>query len=1073
MRKKFLLFIWLTVIGYAAFAQDRTVTGRVTSADDGSALPGVNVLVKGTSYGTATDSDGRYSLSVPGSGGVLIFSFIGLQSQEILIGERSVIDVSLVLDATQLSEVVVTALGIERNKNELGYSAQQIGGDQISQTRGANFVSSLSGKVSGVDIKNANTMGGSTNVVIRGYKSIGSNNQALFVIDGVPVTNANNNTANQQMGRAGVDYGNAAADINPDNIASVNVLKGAAATALYGSRAANGVIMITTKKGKKNSFDISINSGVTWGQIDKSTYARYQKEYGGSYDQTFGPTLPGGLDGAVPSVWFGDDASYGPKFDGQMIYQWDARDPFSPNYQHARPWVAAKNDPSTFYETAVNSNQSIMISAGGDKTTFKFGYTRSDENGVLPNSSLDKDLFNFTSTSELSKKLTVSASANYSKIVGMGRYGTGYNGNNVNQAFRQWWQTNVDLKEQREAYFRNRKNVTWNWNTAGTGPLYTDNAYWTRYENYNNDQRDHFFGYATLNYEVTNWLSVMGRAAYDGTTDLQEERIAVGSAGVSSYSKFNRSYNESNFDLMLNFKKDITQDISFRGLLGSNMRRTYLYSTRATTNGGLVVPRLYSLSNSLNPITAPVEEYTRVGVDGLFASVTFGYKNLVYVEATGRQDKSTTLPTDDNTYFYPSVSGNFVFSEVMKFKWLTNGKIRANYAQVGNDAPPLSIYNVYDKPTGFGSAPIFSLPSIKNNENLKSEHTNSIEVGLEADFFQNRLGFDFTAYKTNSFDQVLNIAVSGATGYTGKWVNSGEVQNKGIEVSIYGTPVQVKDFSWTMKVNFTRNRNEVISLYGEGASKVMNYTITTLQGGVSLNAAVGEPYGVIRGKDFIYTNGQKTVNGSGYYMTSSASNIVIGDPNPDWLAGINNTFDYKGLSLSFLIDIRHGGDIFSLDQWYGEATGLYPETAGLNDKGIPKRDPVANGGGIKLPGVQADGSPNSVYGENLDGYGQLPFGYAANGNSNAPHKWYVYDASFVKLREAAISYSLPQSILDKLKAFKGVSVSLIGRNLWIIDKNMKYSDPEESLSSGNANGGYQSGSYPMVRSYGFNVKLTF
>lgn len=1052
-------------------AQERTISGRVTAADDGTALPGVNVLLKGTTTGTATDADGRYSLSISASGGVLVFSFIGLKSQEIEISGRTTIDISLALDATELSEVVVTALGIERNKNELGYAAQQISGEKISQARGVNIVNSISGKVSGVDVKSSNAMGGSTNVVIRGYKSIGSNNQALFVIDGIPVSNANNNTSAQQAGRAGVDYGNAAADINPDNVESVNVLKGAAATALYGSRAANGVVMITTKKGKKNSFEVTINSGLIWGEMDKSTFARYQKEYGGGYLPVFGANRTYD-DGSLPTPVFGDDASYGPKFDGQMVYHWDALDPFSPNYHKAKPWVAAKNDPSTFYETALSSNQSIGISAGGDKTTFKFTYTRSNEQGVLPNSSLDKDMFNFSSSSNLTKKLTVTASANYSRIAGMGRYGTGYNGNNVNQAFREWWQTNVDIKEQKEAYFRNRKNVTWNWNAAGTGPLYTNNAYWERYENYNNDSRDHFFGYATLNYELTDWLSVLGRVAYDGTADMQEERVAIGSAAVSGYLRNNISNSESNYDLMLNLKKDITPDISVRGLLGANMRRTKLTGIRAQTNGGLVVPKLYSLSNSLNPINAPVERYERVGVDGLFASATVGYKDLIFVEATARQDKSTTLPSDNNTYFYPSVSGNFVFSEVVKFPWLTNGKIRANYAKVGNDAPVLSVYDTYDKPAGFGSVPIFTLPNLKNNSELKSESTKSVEVGVEAAFLENRLGFDFSIYKTNSFDQVLNVAVTEATGFNGRWVNSGEVENKGLEASVFGTPVQTDNFSWTVNVNFTRNRNKVVSLYGEGASKVQNYPISVVQGGVSLNASVGLPYGVIKGKDFVYTNGERTVNAAGYYMTSANSNEVIGNPNPDWLAGINNTLEYKGIALSFLIDIRHGGDIFSLDQWYGEATGLYANSAGLNDKGNPKRDPVASGGGILLPGVQADGSPNTVYGENLDGDGQLPFGYAANGYSNAPHKWYVYDGSYVKLREASLSYSLPEAWISKLKAFKGIQISLIGRNLWIIDKNMEYSDPEESLSSGNANGGYQSGAYPMVRSYGFNVKLT-
>ncbi|MBT1703126.1 SusC/RagA family TonB-linked outer membrane protein [Chryseosolibacter indicus] len=1075
MRKILLSYLIMafTIASSAAWAQERAISGRVTSSQDGSPLPGVNILVKGTTTGTVTDVDGNYRISVPDGSNILVFSFIGLTSQEVDIAGRSTVDVQMEQDVTQLSEVVVTALGITRNRNELAYSAQQVKGEDIVGNRSVNFVNSLSGKVSGVDIKTSNTMGGSTNVVIRGYKSISGNNQALFVIDGIPVSNANTNTSAQRTGGVGTDYGNAAGDINPDNIESINVLKGAAATALYGSRAANGVVMITTKKGRKNSFQLTVNSGVTWGTMDKSTFARYQKEYGASYDQRFGATLPGGLSGNVPSVRFGDDASYGPRFNPQqLVYQWDARDPYSPNYLTARPWVAAKNDPSTFYETSVASNQSVAITAGGERATFKVAYTRSDEKGSLPNSTLDKDLFNFSTSYDLTRKLTVTASANYSKIVGVGRYGTGYNGKNPNQGFRQWWQTNVDIKEQEAAYWRNRQNVTWNWNAAGTGPLYSDNPYFTRYESYSNDSRDHIFGYATINYKVTNWFDILGRVGYDGTNDMQEERTAVTSEGTPSYSRFNRTYSESNYDLLLNFNKKFA-DISLRGVLGSNMRRNRLSSIRASTNGGLVVPRFYSLTNSAQPINPPTEEYERVGVDGIFANASVGYKDMVFVELSARQDRSTTLPVDDNKYLYYSAAGTFVFSEVVKLPWLNLGKIRANYARVGNDATALSIYDVYDKPTSLGNIPYFSLPNVKNNASLAPEYTNSYEAGVEAEFFDGRVGLDFTWYHASSFDQVLSVNVTGATGYTGKWVNAGEMQNKGIELSLFGIPIQRNDFSWIVNVNFTRNRNEVISLYGEGDNAVTNYPIASLQGGVSLNAAVGHPYGVIRGKDFVYTNGQRTVNAAGYYETSAASNIIIGNPNPDWIGGINNTFKYKGVGLNFLVDMRRGGDIFSLDQWYGEATGLYPNSAGLNANGVPSRVPVAEGGGILLPGVQADGSPNTVYGENLDGYGQTPFGYVADGQSGAPHKWYVYDGSYIKLREVGLTYSIPASIIELLKPFKGIDISLIGRNLWIIHKNMKYSDPEEGLSSGNTNGGYQSGAYPMYRTYGFNVKLTF
>lgn len=1080
--KKILPVIFMTMLSSWASAQELNVSGSVTDATDGIPLPGVNVVVKGTTNGTVTDSQGKYNLTVPNASSVLIFSFIGLVTKEVEVNGRQTIDVPMTADVTQLNEVVVTALGIERKRNELPYAAQQVTGEQIAATRNSNFVNALSGKVAGLDIKTNNNMGGSTNVVIRGYKSITGNNQALFVIDGVPVSNANNNSVLQRNGGTGVDYGNAAADINPDNIASINVLKGAAATALYGSRAANGVIMITTKKGKKDSFGVVVNSGVTVGVIDKTTYAKYQNEYGAGYNPGFYEADLG--QGVGPVVQFDADASFGSRFDPNlMVYHWDALDPFSANYQQMRPWVAAKNDPSEFYETAVTSNQNITLTGGTDKTTFKLAYTRIDDKGVLPNSELKKDLINFSASYDVSDRLAVSASANYSRISGLGRYGTGYSGNNPNQQFRQWWQVNTDIREQKEAFFRNRRNVSWNWaNLQGTGrPIYSDNPYWTRYKNYANDTRDHYFGYATLNYKITDWVEVVGRIAFDATADFQEERVAVGSSGVrysanptdrtssipSLYSRFNQTFTETNYDLLLNFNKKISDAVSFAGLLGSNLRRTRLNSLKATTNGGLVVPDLYSLSNSVNPLQAPLEEYIKVGVDGIFANANFGYKEMIFLDLSARQDKSTTLPKDDNTYFYFSTSAGFVFSQLVTTPWLSFGKLRLNYAEVGNDPVPMSLYDVYDKPTAFGSIPQFSLPNTKNNLELVAERTKSIEAGIEAEFFEGRAGFDFTWYQSNSFDQAIPVNLTSATGYVARFVNSGEVENKGIEISAFVTPVESSKFSWTLGLTFTRNRNEVISLYSDAVTNVqLSDVINPLQGGVTTNAAVGQPYGVLKGTNFVYTNGQPTVNSQGRYMATASSAEVIGNPNPDWLGGITNTINYKNIKLNFLIDIRHGGDIFSLDQWYGEGTGLYPITAGLNELGVPKRAPVSENGGIILPGVKEDGTPNDIRASNEDGNGTA-FGYP----NNPPRAWYVYDGSFVKLRELALTYTLPKTWLQRLHPLKGIDISLVGRNLWIIDKNMKYTDPEETLSSGNSTNGYQSGAYPAVKTYGFNVKF--
>ncbi|PWJ59208.1 TonB-linked SusC/RagA family outer membrane protein [Dyadobacter jejuensis] len=1089
MRKTLLSLLGcLLLVGAQVFAQDRSVTGKVT-AEDGSILPGVNITVKGTTRGTTTNVQGEYTV-MASQGSALIFSFIGFESKEVKIGSESVLNVSLKSDVSQLQEVVVTALGQEKKRNELVYAAQQVTAEQMTQARGGNVMNALSGKVAGLDIKASNTMGGSTSTIIRGYKSITGNNQALYVIDGVPISNANNNTSDQQRGRAGTDYGNAASDINPDNIASVNVLKGAAATALYGSRAANGVIMITTKQGRKNSFDVTVNTGVTWGTINKNTFVKYQDQYGAGYDGAITSTgaaqpkafYTGDLGSGTGDIaLFDADASFGAKFDpSRMVYQWDAIDPFSPNFGKMTPWTAAQNGPDKFYETGVNSNQSVTITGGAENSTFKLGYTRNDEKGVLPNSKLGKNLLSFSASYDLTKKLKVSANVNYSQITGLGRYGTGYQGKNPNQQFRQWFQTNVDILEQKEAYFRNEQNVTWNWASptdafADNGPIYSENPYYSRYKNYSNDSRDNVFGYTQLNYKLASWVDFTGRFAYNGTNDMQEERIAANSADPSEYSRYNRSFNETNLDLYLNFHKSFASNFNLSGLLGTNMRRSKEVSIRASTNGGLVVPNLFSLSNSASPVEPPTEFYKRIAVDGIYGQASLGYKGLANVEFTARQDKSTTLPTSSNTYFYPSIGGNFVFSELAQLRnnWLTLGKFSINYAEVGNDAPWGSVYDVYDKPTAIGSIPYFSLPNTKNNSNLKSERTKNLEFSLETAFLEDRLGLNFTYYKSRTLDQILPVSVSTATGYGFKYVNSGEVENKGIEIAAYVTPIKTEDFSWTMNVNFSRNRNKVISLYGEGENRVKNVVIASLQASVSLNAAEGEPFGVLKGTNFVYHEGtgEKIVKSNGIYQASASANEIIGNPNPDWIGGISNNLKYKNLALSFLIDIRQGGDLFSLDQWYGEGTGLYPETAGLNELGNDKRSLVADGGGVLWPGVQADGTPNTVRAENYDGNTHSAFGYS----SGAPRALYVYDGSYVKLRELALTYALPQAVVNKLQAFKSIDVSLIGRNLFIFHKNMKYSDPEDGLGSGLSNGagGYQSGAYPAVRSYGFNVKFRF
>ena len=1080
--KKMLLFISLLLMasGINAFAQDRQISGKVTSTEDGSPLPGVNIAVRGTNRGTTTGADGSYRINVDGQS-TLVFSFVGFQAQTISVVDRTTINVVLATEIGSLEEVVVTALGITREKKSLGYASQEVKGDQVNTAKESNFINSLSGKVSGVEIKRNNNLGSSSNIVIRGFKSLTGNNQALFVVDGVPIDNSNTTSSGTAQGGGGYDYGNAASDINPDDIESINILKGAASTALYGSRAANGVVIITTKKGRKSQgIGVTASVGYSVGSIDKSTFPEYQNQYGGGYGLYYeDPTSrflfrdingDGKEDLVVPT---GEDASWGAKFDPNLqVYDWRSFDPSSPLFGKSSPWVAAQNTPAKFFNNSTTFNGSVGLEGGGENGTYRVSYTRFDQTGILPNSSIQKNSFSFSGTQDFSKKLTATTSINFVRQDAKGRYSNGYS-DNIMSSFRQWYQTNVDMLDLKSAFDRTGKNITWNWaDPSDLKPIYWDNPYWQRANNFQTDWRNRIFGNVALNYKITDNIDILGRVTLDTYTELQEERVAVGSInnnGTAKYDRFDRNFREMNYDLFLNYNKEFSETFSLKGLIGGNIRHAQTGSIFAGTQGGIVVPGLYSLSNTVSPISAPSESYSQIYQEGIFASASLGYRNELFLDITARRDVSSTLPVANNTYFYPSISGSYIFSNKLSESWaaLSFGKLRLNYAEVGNTAPALSLLNTYVKPTNvngdtrdaFGGQTLFSTSATLNNPDLKPERTKSIEAGIEMKFVKNRLGFDVSVYRTLSIDQILPVAISKTTGYDRKFVNAGTIENKGIELSLFAIPVQFKDLSWRVGVNYTMNRNKVLALF----DGVDNLQIASFQGGVTLNAAIGQPYGVLRGADFVYNNGQKVVLPSGYYAQSDATS-VIGNVTPDWKMGITNTVNYKGLSLSFLIDIQKGGSVFSLDRYYGLATGLYADTTPLNDKGSPVRSSNADGGGYIVPGVLADGTPNTkrVSGENFG-----LFGYRRN-----PASAFIYDASYVKLREVTISYKLPVGLFGGSQFIKGATFSLVGRNLWIISKNLPYADPEDGITSGNVSG-FQSGVYPSVREIGGSLKFSF
>jgi TonB-linked SusC/RagA family outer membrane protein len=1084
---------FLLLIAQATFAQERDVSGVVSDVA-GMPIPGVTVLIKGNKTGTQTGFDGAYKIKAAPND-VLVFSFIGMKNQERNASSNSIF-VKLMEATQQLNEVVVTALGIKREKKALGYSTQEIkGADITSGGATSNFINQLSGKVAGVSIRKNTNFGGSSNIVSRGVKNLTGDNQMLIVIDGMPINNNNidSNRGSQTTGaRNTYDYGNAAMDINPDDIESINVLKGAASSALYGWLAGNGVIMITTKKGKaRKGMGITISSEFNVGTVDKSTFPDYQDKYGQGYGPTYDALgnpkgVPVGPTGAFFTIDSKgqqvattiDDASYGVAFNPNLsVYQWDAYSKYSPNFGQKTPWQAAKNGPITFFQTAMTFNNSISLEDGNEKTSFVLNFNNFKENGILPNSELKKNNISLKFNHKLTDKLSTSVFASYLAQNTIGRNTTGYGGNNVAGVFRQWWATNVDIQEQK-AVFENSggQNISWNMGDPANGnvnPKYWDNPYFSRFKNFQTDERNRFIGYAQLDYKITDWLSANGKISTDSYSDLREERLAFGSlnsafginrlAVPSGYQKYDGKFSEQNYQFILNFKKNITPAISMTGLIGLNALRTRITSTLASTEGGLIIPDLYSLSNSVSPTPFPFEKEDNSGVNSTYASLSLGYKDFFFLDGTFRNDGFSTLPKGNNSINTFSGSASYVFNKHINVSWLTFGKLRASYAE--NPQGNIDLYalkNVFDKFNPFGTSQLYSRPNIGANAGLRPVKTASQEVGLEMQFFNRRLGFEVSLYKSLSSDQIFPVDYSTSTGYSSQYINAGSVENKGVEVIFNATPIKTEDFQWDISANWSKNKNTVIDL----ASGIETLNLGSFQGNVSIIASKGHPYGDIIGKDYTYDKNGQRITSNGSYVLTTETTKVIGNVTPQWIGGLRNKFIYKQISLGFLIDMQKGGDIFSLDQYYGQDSGLYKSTAGNNELGNPVRNTLANGGGVILPGVNADGTPNTIRTPTPEKSGSI-YGYSKN-----PQKAFIYDAGYIKLREVSITYAFPTKVVSRMK-LTDLRISLIGSNLWIIDKSLPDADPESGLSSGNLSSGYSGGSLPSTRNIGCNLILKF
>ncbi|MEM0938814.1 MAG: SusC/RagA family TonB-linked outer membrane protein [Bacteroidota bacterium] len=1057
-----LVFIMTSLLAISqAFAQKK-ISGQVVDSESGEGFPGANIVIKGSALGTITDFEGNFTLTVPDENTILVVSYIGFDSQEVIVGTKTELNVSLSPNTTQLSEVVITALGIERDERALGYSVQSVDTKGIDKAKETNIVNAMTGKIAGVQISNSSgNIGGSSRITIRGINSISGNNQPLFVVDGTPIDNSTYNSEDQTSGNGGRDYGNAAQDINPDDIESISVLKGPSASALYGSRASNGVILITTKSGEgKKGIGVSVNSSTIFSRV--FLLPEMQNQYGGGFKLTFDEVVDP-IDGRTyKTVNTNANNSWGPKFDGTLVRHWDSMYPGEPNYGEVRPWQATPNNIEDFFRTGITLSNNVSISGANDQGSFRLSYTNLHQKGTMPNSSLDRHTISFSAKNKLTQKLSAGAKINYIRTDATGRPATGdwspSRPVNVLTYWYAWTQRQID-PARLKAYKSERYNHM-TWNTQGLGrhleQSYNNNPYFTLYESYNNDSKDRVFGNINLTYNFLPNLSLTVFARTDFYTDRREDRASIGGYLQNAYEEDIYQFSEDNLELLGQYSADLGADFDLNVTFGGNIRKNKFENNYARTQGGLSVANFYNLEASLE--RPEMRDYkTEKEVQSLYGSANLGYKDFLFFEASLRNDWSSTLPKNNNSYLYPAASTSFVFTNLLQgTEFLSFGKMRLGWAQVGNDTDPYSLAITYANGDPYGNTSVFTVDDNLSNSGLKPEKVVNVEGGLDLRFLDNRVGLDFTLYKVTTSDQIIALPVSSTTGFESLIVNAGEMENKGVEIMLSGTPIETYDFTWDINLNYARNRNKVLSL----AVGQDNFELGGRDGTNSVNATVGQPYGTIITPNVIYdeATGKPIVGENGLYLRNPGE--VVGNIMPDFNGGFSNTFTYKRVSLNVLIDFQFGGDIWSETNQNGKANGQFIETVQLNDLGNPQRDPVAEGGGIRADAVTETGEINTVYVEAQNYWKQL---YSLDGLE-------IYDASYIKLREISISYSLPKAFAQKL-FMESMNVSLFSRNVAILHKNVPNIDPSEIAYGTDNVQGLEGASLPAPRMIGFNVSF--
>lgn len=1078
--KKTLTTLWLFISFITVFAQERTVVGTVVD-NDGLELIGATVVIKNTSQGTITDLDGKFTLSVPSGASTLVVSFIGYESVEVNISGKNSIRVALSPSVHELDAIVVTALGIKKEKKALGYAFADVSGDELTTNRDVNFINSISNKIPGVNIsQTAGGAGTSSRIIIRGIKSISGNSQPLIVVDGVPMDNSNDGAT--WLG--GVDYGNSLMNIAPDDIETMSVLKGPNAAALYGSRAANGVIMITTKKGtKRDQMKVTWNSNF---MIDKPyIVAKYQNEYGAGFSgviqqnpislalyESMAPedkqkvTVATDTTTGLPvySAYYNYGyGSWGPKMDGSFeILDWNNK---------FAPYVAQPDNVKDYFNTGYTFTNSISLEKGTEDFNWRLSLTDLQNKGLKPNSTYDRTSINYNMSSKMNDYVTASFKANYIREDAFNRVGQGDSRTGARTFI--WMPRSINMNTLRD-YYKDENGFEQNW--YPDDPWHT-NPYWEAYENYNNDNKNHFTGYVKLDFTITPWLSAFVRSSMDTYLSKRYNRIAnnaVRAIGQGQFTEQWVNYKSMNHEFLLSAKKDLNEDIKLSGNLGGNWY-DYHVDMQSTTIFGLAVPNFFSLNNAKNPDETSVGSTVKnKQIHSLYGSIQMEYKNWWFLELTGRNDWSSTLPLDNNSYFYPSVNSSIVFTDALGLESdiFSFGKVRASYAYVGKDTDPHQLSRSFINQQ-YGDLPAVFMEPKLTKKDLNPEETSSWEVGTDLRFFQNRVSVDFSYYSEINHNQIVPADLSRASGLANVLTNGGKIANRGVELQFNVTPIETTDFKWNVFMNYSRNRNEVLSL-ADG----LPFIRITQESQVDIVALPGQPYGVIIGSGLTPyyktdidgnivddpNNGRPLIDELGMYVKTDRK--VIGNVMPDWSGGITNSLKYKNLSLMFSIGVQIGGDIFSKTNKYGLDNGQFTETLEGRESWYAATNAERQAGtaGYVADGVLADGSENTRGIDPQVFFHQRKWGGIAELD--------VYDASYVKLRDVTLNYDFPEYWFEDFFV-KQASLSFVAKNLWLIYSGVPNIDPESSFTSNNNGLGQEYAAMPHARSFGFNLRVVF